>query len=125
MKNSLIHTSFLLLCMALMITVALINSSCSATLPVDLYAGVGTGVAVTARGGKELALLEARRCLDRPTRSEASACLAPWRERWSQIAVSWQGAASSAQSLAHVVRTVDGMLERRFPVAVDAGNVEQ
>jgi hypothetical protein len=95
-------------------------TGCSPTLPADLYRGVGIGVAVTAAGGRELALLEARECLAKPSRSEAEACLVPWRARWSSIAQAWQGAASRSQSLAHVVASVDAQLERRWP-AMDAG----
>lgn len=95
-------------------------SGCSPTLPADLYRGVGIGVAVTAAGGRELALLEARECLAKPSRFEAEACLVPWRARWSSIGHAWQGAASRAQALAHVVASVDAQLERRWP-AMDAG----
>lgn len=95
-------------------------TGCSPTLPADLYRGVGTGVAVTASGGREVALLEARDCLARESRTEAEACLLPWRARWAPIAQAWQGAASRAQSLAHVVASVDAALERRWP-AMDAG----
>lgn len=105
---------------ALVGALALALSGCSPTLPADLYRGVGVGVAVTASGGRELALLEARECLAKPSRSEAEACLVPWRGRWSAIAQAWQGAASRAQSLAHVVASVDAQLERRWP-AMDAG----
>lgn len=93
---------------------------CTPTLPADMYRGAGTVVAVTASGGREVALLHARECVDKPTRAEAEACLVTWRATWTPIGVAWQGAASRAQSLAHIVRTVDAMLERRFP-ASDAG----
>lgn len=93
---------------------------CSPTLPADLYRGVGTGVAVTASGGREVALLEARDCLARSSRAEAELCLAPWRARWAPIAQAWQGAASRAQSLAAVVSSVNAALERRWP-SMDAG----
>ena len=93
---------------------------CSPTLPADLYRGVGTGVAVTASGGREVALLEARDCLARSSRAEAESCLAPWRARWAPIAQAWQGAASRAQSLAAVVSSVNAALERRWP-SMDAG----
>lgn len=109
----------------------LLLTGCSPTLPADLYRGVGTGVAVTASGGREVALLEARDCLARESRTEAEACLLPWRARWAPIAQAWQGAASRAQSLAHVVSSVNAALERRWPamdagaaVVVDAGGAE-
>jgi hypothetical protein len=105
-------------------------AGCSPTLPADLYRGVGTGVAVTAAGGREVALLEARDCLAKASRAEAEACLLPWRARWAPIAQAWQGAASRSQSLAAVVVSVDAALERRWPAmdagaaVVDAGAVE-
>lgn len=103
-----------------MLGLAACLGGCSPTLPADLYRGVGIGVAVTAAGGRELALLEARECLSKPSRGEAEACLVPWRARWSSIAQAWQGAAARSQSLAHVVESVDAQLERRWP-AMDAG----
>lgn len=109
-----------MLALAMLALGMLLLTGCSPTLPADLYRGVGTGVAVTASGGREVALLEARDCLARESRTEAEACLLPWRARWAPIAQAWQGAASRAQSLAHVVASVDAALERRWP-AMDAG----
>lgn len=95
-------------------------AGCSPTLPVDLYRGAGTGVAVTAAAGREVALLEARDCLSKPSRGEAELCLQSWRARWAPIAQAWQGAAARAQSLAHVERTVLAQLEARYPSSARA-----
>jgi len=87
---------------------------CSPAPGADILRYTGTVAAVTAAAGREAALLEARACLDAPTRIAADPCLVAWRGRWAPVGQAWVGAGARAQSLSAIVAHVEAMAARRY-----------